>query len=144
MESFLEIKPIWEDESLFEVRVTASNGHFSGAAKCYTNREILSSFAHSLKGYPKELGQEINFSTGERNDLSYFNLSFKSINGTGHLILRIKIAHIVKYSAKPTESFMSEFDLEVEPAAIDNFTNSLKNVCVAKIEGNSAKLIGKI
>ena len=143
MKANLSIESIWEDEDLFEVRVKASNGLFSGSADCYTNRDEIAKLAESIQGFPKRIGQEVLFSTGGRDDISFFSLSFKCIDGSGHVIARIKVAHIDSYINAPQENYIAEFDIKVEASAIDVFVNSLKSLSKENIGQISATLQGK-
>ena len=132
MKPKLEIASIWEDDDLFEVRITASNLYFSGTAECYTTREEIQSLATSLKDFPLENSQVVSFSTGENINNSFFNLQFKTTNASGHTAVRVKIMHI--YSSNlPKEISSSEFDLPVEPAAIDRFASSLNLLAIKPV-----------
>ena len=133
MTNFLRIESIWEDDDLFEVRVSASNGLFSAVSNCYTNRGDIAELANLIEGFPKRIGQEVYFSTGEGNDLSFFSLRFKCKDLAGHSILRVKIAHIISYANAEKEHYTSEFDLEIEAAAIDNFTRSVDLLSRSKL-----------
>ncbi|RNL64667.1 hypothetical protein [Zhongshania marina] len=143
MEQYLKIKSIWEDDSLFEVRVTASNGRFSGQADCYTNREHIGSLASLIEGFPTKVGQEVEFTTGESDDLSYFTLALKCIDGSGHITARVKVAHIVTYTNTPQEKDFAEFEFGIEASAIDTFVRNIKRLAKAKIGEINAKLNGK-
>ena len=149
MKPYLSIKSIWEDESLFEVRVTASNGSFSGAADCYTNRDEIIKLAESVEGFPKRIGQVVTFTTSEREDLSFFTLQFKCVDGSGHIVMRVKVAHIVSYSNAEQEKCISEFDIKVEASSIDTFVKSVKSLAMeglgevrAILHGNTIGISG--
>jgi|APLak6261661892_1056031.scaffolds.fasta_scaffold93545_1 hypothetical protein len=143
MEHYLNIKSIWEDDDLFEIRVTASNSRFSGQADCYTNREHMGSLASLIDGFPKKMGQEVTFTTGESDDLSYFTISLKCIDHSGHVTARVKIAHIVTYSNAPQEKDIAEFQFGVEALAIDMFVRNIKRLATAQIGEVNATLNGK-
>ena len=124
----ISIKSIWEDEPLFEVKVSGSNGTFSGEANCYTLRSEISKFAESISGYPASLDHTVNFSSGPSDTHSYFECSFSPTHLTAHFKVRVKIVHIVVYTNRPREHAITEFDFNIEAAAVDRFTNSLRAV----------------
>ncbi|WP_276680823.1 hypothetical protein [Thalassolituus oleivorans] len=143
MDPKISIESIWEDESVFEVKFQASSGGFAGIANCYTNRESIAELASSIEGFPKSIDQEVNFSSGESDNLSYFSLRFRCIDRSGHVSVRVKVAHIVTYTNKQKEFNVSEFDLAVEPAAVDLFSRSLETLSKAKLHEVKAELRGK-
>ncbi len=144
MEPAISIESIWEDESLLEVRIIASNGLFSATSDCYTNRDEIEKLATLIEGFPKKIGQEVQYTTGENDSISYFTLNLKCKDGSGHIIARVKIAHIVSYTNSEQENYVSEFDLRVEASGIDNFVSSLKKLSKAKLGEVEAKLYGII
>jgi hypothetical protein len=131
MSNKLEITSVWEDDDLFEVKVRASNGDFSGAAKCYAQRKELMELALSLEGFPKSPDHKVNYS-GEDENFSFFTLFF-SCNSSWKLNVRIKIANIITYSNAPKVNNVVEFDMAIEPAALDSFASSLKVLAKAEI-----------
>lgn len=143
MENKIEITSIWEDESLFEVKVFATNGFFSGTAYCYTTREEMEKLGKLLTGYPKTLTDEISFSTGPHDNFSFFSLALKCIDKSGHIKARVTVAHIVTYGNAPQEKYLSEFDLEIEPAGIDAFSTSLQELAKADLGEIKAILKGR-
>ena len=143
MSNKIEIRSIWEDESLLEVNIEASNNLFSGTTNCYTNRDEIEELGNLLAGYPKSLNETVNFTTGESDDISFFSLIFKVINGSGHISVRVKVAHIQTYTNTEQENYLSEFDLFVEPAAIDVFASKLKALSKSSIGDITATLNGK-
>jgi hypothetical protein len=143
MNKKIEINSIWEDESLLEIKIFGSNGDFSGTANCYTNREKIIELGEMLNGFPKSLEDKVYFSTGESDTSSYFSLTLKILNGSGHIKARIKIAHIQTFTNTEQENYLSEFDLPLEPAAIDNFSKQLIVLSKSRIGECSATLQSK-
>ena len=143
MESYLSIESIWEDDDLFEVRVSASNGDFSGQTNCYTNREEIEKLGLEIEGFPKQIGHEFTFSTSENDDMSFFTLRLRCIDGSGHILGRVKIAHIVTFSNAEKEKYLSEFDIKIEPSAIDTFSKAVKSLSKASLGEVKATLKGK-
>ena len=141
MSNKLEIISVWEDDDLFEVKVFASNGEFSGGAKCYAQRKELMELALALEGFPKSIGQQVNY-IEESENFSFFTLVF-SCSSSWKVNVRIKIAHIVTYTNAPKVHNVVEFDMAIEPAAIDTFVSSLKVLAGAEIGAAKALLDAK-
>ena len=141
MESNLVISSIWEDDSLFEIEVFGSNGQFAGSADCYTYREHLLTLAEILEVFPRSLSDSFEFSTGENDDLSYISISGLCIDGSGHTLLEIKIAHIVRSSNARTENYIAIFDLRVEPEAINQFGRLVRKVAIEPLGKTKAVLL---
>jgi hypothetical protein len=124
---------VWEDEDLLELAINASNGRFTGSARCYTTREQVAELARYVDGFPKSTSDAFRFSTHSGGSSSYFGLDFRCINGRGGVVVRVKVANIVQFSNAPGIDDVVEFDLGVEPASIDNFATALTTLAQAKI-----------
>ena len=139
----IEIESVWEDESLFEVRIKANNGKFAAEACCYTLREEISQLADSIKDFPKSLQDKVEFSTYGSDNSSYFSLNFNVIDGSGHIVIRVKIAEIHSWSNKPKESNVAEFDMPIESVGINQFSSTLNKLSKAGIGEIKAVMNGK-
>jgi hypothetical protein len=140
MESKLVISSIWEDESLFEVKVFGSNGNFSGEAACYTNRENILELAEILEVFPQKLSDSFDFSTGKSYEISYFSISGFCTDGSGHTILAIEIAHIVSFTNSRTQNYKASFDFRAEPEGINQFGRQLRKVASEQLGKTKAVL----
>lgn len=143
MNKIIEIKSIWEDESLLEIKIFASNGIFSGAANCYTNRGKIKELGEMISGFPKSIEDKVDFTTGESDTSSFFSLSLKTLDGSGHIKVRVKIAHIQTFTNSEQENYLSEFDIPIEPAGIDNFSKQLIVLSKSNIGEYSATMQSK-
>ena len=143
MHPAIEIISVWEDETLFEVSIRANNRKFCGEARCYTTRGEIKSLCNRIGGFPKSAADEVHFSTQYGNSSSYFNLSFVCTDSSAHVVARVKIAEIVAYSNTRPVNDLAEFEIAVEPAAIDTFSRELENLSSANIGVVTAKLNGK-
>ena len=140
MNNKLEITSVWEDDDLFRVKVNASNADFSGAAECYAQRKELMELALSLQGFPKSTEDKVNY-LAESQNFSFFTLVF-SCRSNWKVNLRIKVANIVISNAPKVHNVV-EFDMAIEPAAIDSFVSSLKVLAIAEIGTVKAVLNAK-
>lgn len=137
--SFLELKSIWKDEHMFELKVTVSNNMFSGTTEVYDQYESISDFAKKLIDYPK--GNKILFyEAGKKNSYSYFSMKYYPINNIGHIGAEINIESNVSTVYRPEEKYKLKLEIVVELSAIDNFQKELFNL--AKNEEGNAILFG--
>ena len=143
MTHLIEIASVWEDSSLFEVRVRASNGQFSGEALCYTTREEVGAWGDKLLGFPRATNDKLNFGTYGNDTHSFFTLAFGCTDGSGHVNARVLISEIEMLPDSSTNVQSAELDLEVEPAAIDIFARGLQALSKSKLGEVRANLKGK-
>ena len=139
----VHLSSVWEDEDMYEVEIRASNGRFTGKARCYTTREQITELARCVDGFPKSTLHKFHFSTHSGDNFSYFDLNFRCVDGRGGVVVRVKVADIVRFSNAPGTNDIVEFDLGLEPAAIDNFAKDLFALAEAKIGEKSALLHAK-
>lgn len=137
------LSSVWEDDDLFEVEICASNGRFAGKARCYTTREQITEMARGVDGFPKSISDTFHFSPHSGDNFSYFDFSFRCVDGLGGVVVRVKVAHIFHSSNSPGTVDIVEFDLSVEPASIDRFANDLIALAKAPIGKNAACLYAK-
>ncbi|MBN7818676.1 hypothetical protein [Bowmanella yangjiangensis] len=140
MESQLVLSSIWEDDSLFEVRISGSNSVFAGRADCYTNREEIEQLGKILEKFPTSVKDEFEFKSRSRPDLSYFSISGLCTDRSGHTLLLITIAHIESFTNSRNESYKVNFDLKVEPQAINLFGKQLQRIAVEPLAESEAVL----
>lgn len=143
MRAGIEISSVWEDVDLFEVSVRASNGKFRGEATCYTTRLEIEKLSESIAGFPKSTRDDVRFSTFLNNDNSYFTLQFICVDSSGHVAVLVKVADLRCYSNARPDRNVAEFELEIEPAAIDRFSAELARLSSANIGDVTAVLDGK-
>jgi len=141
MSNKIEIISVGEDEDLFEVKIMASNGDFSGGAKCYTQRKELRYLAASLEGFPKSLNHKVSY-VEENENFSFFTLVF-SCNSSWKVSVRVKISKIIVSCNAPKVHDVVEFDMAIEPAAIDAFVLSLRILADSEIGTAKAVLNAK-
>ncbi len=135
---------IAEDEDLFQLEIHATNGRFTGRAHCYTTREQVAELARSIDRFPKSSADAFRFSTVSGDNFSYFGFDFRCIDGRGGVVVRVKVADVVRFSNAIGTDDVVEFDLVVEPASIDNFAVDLAALAQAKIGERPAILYAKI
>jgi hypothetical protein len=139
LKSYLELKVVWKDDDMFELRVTATNGRFFGATEVYDTSSALTSFATSLLGYPKE-DKTLIHEAGQKDSYSYFAMKFYCIDNAGHVGVEVSLEENVSTQFRPEEKDKIKLEIIVEPNAIDNFQKQL--LSLAKNEDGTAILYG--
>ena len=140
MESKLVVSSIWEDEDLFEIRISGSNGTFAGKADCYTNRNEIEKLGMVMERFPSSVSDTFEFTTSPRPDISYFSVSGFCVDSAGHTLLSITIAHIEMFTNTRNEDYRVNFDLKVEPHAINMFGKQLQRIATEPLAKSEAIL----
>ncbi|MFN5308813.1 MAG: hypothetical protein ACK5C0_05105 [Candidatus Kapaibacterium sp.] len=137
--SFLELKSIWNDEHIFELKVIVSNNIFSGETEVYDQYERISEFAKKLVDYPKD-NKILFYEAGKKDSYSYFSMKYYPIDKSGHIGVEINIESNVPTFYRPEEKYKLKLEIVVEPSAIDTFQKELLHL--AKNEDGTAILFG--
>ena len=137
--SFLELKVIWKDDDMFELRVIASSIDFLGRTEVYGQSESLSKFASTLKGFPND-NNTLFYEAGEKDSYAYFSMKYYSIDKGGHIGVEINLESNVSTEYRQEEKNKVKLEIIVESSAIDNFQRELFNL--AKNEDGTAILYG--
>ena len=139
MEKGLRIVSVWEDDDLFEVRVHADNGKFSGGIRCYSTRESIHELALNLLGFPKQMPDNFQYSMGQ-DDISYFSIELNTTGGSGKLVARVLLKEVNRCSNAQNFTAKSEFDIPTEPASVDIFAAQLLKLSDSRIGESDAFL----
>ena len=137
--SFLELKIIWKDDDMFELKVTASNIEFRGTTELYDQPESLAKFASALIGFPKD-SETLFYEKGEKDSCAYFSMKYYIIRWSGYLEVEICLESNVSDEYRQEEKSKVKLEIIVESNAIDNFQRELLHL--AKNKEGSAILYG--
>ncbi len=138
--SFLELKVIWKDDDMFELRVTVSNGRYYGTTEVYDTSDSLGNFAKTLLGYPKD-DNPLKHVAGQKDSYSYFAMKFYCIDNAGHIGVEVNLEENVSTHYRQEEKDKIKLEIIVEPSAIDNFQREL--IQLATKEDGVATLYGR-
>jgi len=127
--SFLELKVIWKDDDMFELKVTASNGSYFGTTQVYDTSDSLTSFAKSLIDYPTD-NKVLFHEAGQTNSYAYFAMKFYCLDNAGHIGVQVNLEDNVGSQYRPEEKNKLTLEILVEPNAIDNFQKQLIQLAV--------------
>jgi hypothetical protein len=141
MQSFLKLEVVWNDDDMFELEITASNGRFSGTTKVYEQREPLYNFASSLVGFPKTIQESTRFYEMGQKDLdAYFSMRLYLIDNIGHVGVQMTFEDEVPTQYRSEEKYKLTMEIVTEPGLLENFVRSL--LTLAQREAGQAVLEG--
>jgi len=140
-QSFLELKVVWKDDDMFELKVHGSNRRFSGTTEVYDTSESLENFAKSLFGYPTSENKTLIHEAGQKDSYSYFGMSFYCIDKSGHIGVLVELEENVSTSYRQEEKSKIKLEIIVVPSGIDNFQKQLLQLAITQ-EG-TATLYGQ-
>lgn len=140
LKSFLALKIIWKDDDMFELKVTASNGRYSGTTEVYDTTESLSNFAQTLVDFPND-NKKLFHEAGFKDGYAYFSMHFYCIDTAGHIGVVINLEDNVATEFRQEEKDKLKLEIIVEPNAIDNFQKELSRL--AKTKDGIATLYGR-
>jgi hypothetical protein len=128
----LEFEVIYSDEDLIELQVKGSNGGYAGQAAMYIGFDEIPNMVKALNKFGSNPEDEYIVELGTFDKYAAGGgalLKFKS-SRTGIIIISVKLENDEKRSTG--YSGRVEFDIYVEPNAIDIFTPILENIAIFK------------
>lgn len=80
-------------DSFLPVRISATNGDFSGSTEAKIYPDEFKYFAQRLTDFPREAGDQVFFSSGGDDDAweSYLYLGIQTLESTGGLALQVRL-----------------------------------------------------
>ena len=124
-ENNLKFEVIWKDDDMFEMRISANNGRYSGTTEVYEVTEQLLGFVDKLNGFHNGK-DKISHSCGKKDSYAYFEMEFYKLGGAGKCGVLITMEENVETSYREEEKDKLSMELIVEPHAIDVFCRELK------------------
>jgi hypothetical protein len=118
----IEFKIVWFDQDAIELRVSSSNGTFSGQTNLYLGRGRLSEIADRLKGFPSCPTDSSDFELGTFNPNHAgggAQMHFYCLDMAGHAAVDVKLR--LDASKTMGEVGFVALRIPVEAAAIDSF-----------------------
>ena len=141
-ERYLKLEVLWKDEHMFELKVSANNGRYSGITEVYEVSDSLLGFVNELNGFP--FGKDkVAHSCGEKDSYSYFKMEFYKIGLTGKCGLQITMEENVATEYRKEEKDKLTMELIVEPNSIDIFCRELKILAEKESGIAELKAVGK-
>jgi hypothetical protein len=137
----IDVRVIYVDEHLIELRVWASNGTFTAQAEMYANSGAPEEVANKLRGFPssKEDTREFELGTFQTNGTSGgAALRFYCTDSAGHATVVVRLQGDVSRPGAEVEN--ATFSILVEAAAVDRFVQQLERLSLTV--GDGARLEG--
>ena len=123
--SFLELQIVWKDDDIFELKVLASNGRYTGTTEVYDTSDSLANFAKSLVGFPTADTKTLIHEAGQKDSYSYFSMTFYCIDNSGHIGVKIELEENVATNYREEEKDKIKLEIIVVPSGIDKFQKQL-------------------
>lgn len=128
MEIGIQLKVAWTDPDVIQLRATAWNGEFGGAADPYVGIGRLEEAATLLAGFPRDPSdiREVSLGAfGPRTAGGGISMSFFCIDKSGHARVEVKIQ-----SDQLSDDRLQSVTLwlPIEAAAIDRFVDDLRRL----------------
>src|SRR5215472_4976168 len=124
----LQLRVIYQDNDVLELRVSVWNGKFGGTADAYVALGELREIATALQGFPdrtSDTREVVLGAFGAKTAGGAVSLGFYCIDGSGHAALMVKLESDYD-SSGAAESVTLR--LPIEPAALDAFVEDLYKV----------------
>jgi hypothetical protein len=128
----VRISVIYTDEHLIELRVSGSNGVFSGQADVYADSEAPAEFAAVLRGFPRSQADVREFELGSF-DAAYAGggagFRFYCLDSVGHAAAEVRLR--TDPNVEDGVSDLAVLHISVEAAAVDSFVTQLERMAAA-------------
>ena len=126
----LLIKFLWSDIDVIEIRISASNGEFSGTADAYIGWDGLAQAASVLAGFPNSINdvRELTLGTMDPGFASGgASMRFFCKDSSGHAVAEVVISsedeRLTHGWSRPAQS--AHFFAHIEANAVDEFVREL-------------------
>jgi hypothetical protein len=131
MKNGLELKHLWHDGDVFELRASASNGRFSGESKPYVGIGDLAAKAAILEGFPSDVEdvRELEFGAfGQEFAGGGLHLRFFCADGAGHAAVEVRIEDKFQRDGQHLPAQKVNFLGFIEASAVDEFVMELRQL----------------
>ena len=132
MKPGLIVKVVDTDRDYLGIEISASNHTFAGSIRTYGGLEELGRFANQIAGFPSNAHDERTYEFGRRGRSSAGGsgrLHFHCLDRLGHAAVDIDFKDDQRCSGVTAHLLLS---FEIEAAAIDRFTDSLRDLELAR------------
>ena len=126
MDIGVQIKVIYQENDLIEVRISAWNGTFAGTTDVYVGIGQLAEAAAELQYFPRDSSDAREISFGDFMPVSTGNaasLRFYCVDKAGHAYVESKIESDCCRTGQHQSVMLS---LPIEAAAVDSFVQELQ------------------
>jgi hypothetical protein len=122
------------------LRVTVSNGRYSGVTEVYDTTESLAAFATSLHGFPQN-DKALLHEAGEIDGYAYFQMKFLPFGHAGYIGVEVSLEENLFPPYREIEKVKLKLEIVVEPHVIGFFQKALLQL--ARKQGGMVTLYGR-
>jgi hypothetical protein len=123
-----QLDVIWNDEDIFDLRVSAWNGAFGGVARVWAGIGELEKIAAELSGFPKNPSDARDIvlgSFGPGTAGGAASMRFYCVDRAGHAYLESRIESEIESAGVVQSAVVS---MPIEAAAVDAFVGGLQRL----------------
>ncbi|MCA9623808.1 MAG: hypothetical protein KC731_32520 [Myxococcales bacterium] len=131
----MELKLVWQDTDIVELRVEAANDSFCGRTLAYTTREDLLHLADPLSTFPQTAADTFRYQSA--GDSPRLELHFYCIDGAGHGAVRVHLRRDTASNSRAEEEDVVLLELVLGGANPGRFATCLRQI-VAEGRGPAA------
>ena len=127
MECGLTITVLDPDDDYYGIDIVASNDRFAGSAYIYAGVEELSELAANMTGFPRSCDDCRTHEFGRRDPAfagGFCSVTLRCLDHRGHL----RVDLVLEDDAGRYPRAHAAFGFQTEPAALDNFIESLRRI----------------
>ncbi len=139
MTSGVEIRILWFDQDIVEVRITAANARFSASADLYCTPGFAKELSEAIQGFPRTTSDTRRAGLGgDDSDPNCGSASFEFTcrDKMGHCDLKVSL----REDDRERSPGSAAFTIPVEPGPIDEFARQLQAMPIEV--GAGATLLG--
>lgn len=128
------IERIWEDDSFFEIKITAQNENICAASKVYVQNETIDDLREKIKDVVSLKESKTFWQAGERGDATTPSVSLEfARDGRGHVVIDV---YMELDDGGKLSAHNCSFYVKTEMGLLENFAIQLQNL---KTDGVGAK-----
>jgi hypothetical protein len=127
----LAIEVVDPDDDYLGINISAASDRYVGQTHIYAGRRQLTEFAGVISGFPAKVGDERHFEFGSRDPKfagGYVAMAFGFTFGSGHTKGYPQVAISIEDDKGWHSEASASFSIKFEPAALDRFVSSLREI----------------
>ena len=132
MENALNVKAVWADEHLLEIRCVLRTSEWAGLATAYTTPQDLARFSEALAGFLRHCDGSVAFEAGADTGIGLIGFRVYPINRARHIGCHLRLVGPARSGHRPEEIARLELELRIEPSGLEKFARGLRNLAATQ------------
>jgi hypothetical protein len=124
----LQLKLLWNDNDMVELRVSGSNGRFSGTVDVYVPVDGLAEAAARLDGFPASPHDQRELAFGPAKGAVTMRFFCEGAAGRSFMEVSLESAHQAYQCAEGVNTESVCFHAPIEATAVDIFVSELRTM----------------